>query len=82
MKEIDDSEPEYAKTTFNGLFKKANSEGIVKKSSLEDTFYTTLSNALAKLSHTHKIYSTSHYVSYVSYFALIFIIILKSICNI
>ena len=73
LKEIDDSEPEYAKTTFNGLFKKANSEGIVKKSSLEDTFYTTLSSALAKLSHTHKIYSTSHYVSYVSYFALIFI---------
>lgn len=73
LKEIDDSEPEYAKTTFNGLFKKANSEGIVKKSSLEDTFYTTLSSALAKLSHTHKIYSTSHYVLYFVYFGLIFI---------
>ncbi len=60
LKGIDDSEPDYAKKTFNGLFKHANSEGIVKKSSLEDTFYTTLSSALLILSKTHKIYKTSH----------------------
>lgn len=73
LKDIDDSEPEYAKTTFKGLFKDANSEGLVKKNDLVDTFYTTLSSALVKLSRTHKIYSTSHYVLYFVYFGLIFI---------
>ena len=60
IKNIDDSEPDYAKKTFNGLFKHANSEGVVDKSDLEDTFYTTLSSAISSLSRTHKIYKTSH----------------------
>lgn len=60
IKSIDDSEPDYAKKTFNGLFKHANSEGVVDKSDLEDTFYTTLSSAISSLSRTHKIYKTSH----------------------
>lgn len=62
IKEIDDSEPDYARITFEGLFRRADSEGVVKSSQLEQKFYTTLSSALAKLRKTHKIYEESHYL--------------------
>ena len=42
LKDISPKEPQYVKTTFNGLFANANKDGIVKKSSLVDKFYKTL----------------------------------------
>lgn len=73
IKDIPNTEPDYAVTTFNGLFKRANSEGIVKKSDLEEKFYTTLSTALAKLSKTHKIYKISHILCALFYIMMIFV---------
>ncbi len=67
IKDIPNSEPDYAKTTFNGLFKKANDKGIVKKSDIEEKFYTTLNTATMKLKKTHEVYNTSHYVCNVIY---------------
>lgn len=72
LQSIPESEPDYAKTTFNGLFKHANKEGIVKRSSLEDSFYTTLSSAIYKLSKTHKIYKTSHTLCGLLYIFMMF----------
>lgn len=69
LMDIPDTEPDYAKTTFNGLFKKANGEGIVKKSDLKEKFYTTLATATSRLKAHHKIYNNSH--TYVGlYYAL------------
>ena len=62
LKPIDDNEPEYVRITFNGLFRKANEEGIVTKKDLTEKFYTTLTKALFKLKGTHKIYNASHTV--------------------
>ena len=59
---IGEDEPEYARVTFNGLFRKANEEGIVTKKDLTEKFYTSLTKALFKLKGTHKIYNASHTV--------------------
>ena len=69
VKEV--NEPDYAKQTLSGLFDDENKDGVVKKSDLKDSFYVILTRTLAKLSKTHKIYDTSHYVSAVVYSCLI-----------
>jgi uncharacterized membrane protein len=72
LKDIDENEPNYVKITFNGLFKRADKDGIVDKDDLKDKFYITLTSALNQLSKTHKIYNGSHYGLYGYYtFAII-----------
>ena len=56
LKPLDDTEPNYIKTTYNGLFKKADEEGIVTKSQLTNKFYTSLNSAMSQLSRSRTIY--------------------------
>lgn len=84
LKDIPDSEPDYAKTTFNGLFKKADSEGVVKKSDLKEKFYTTLATAVTRLKSHHKIYNNSHtyvglFYGFMLFLPIYAVIFLKSI---
>ena len=66
------SVPDYALTTYNGLFKKANEYGVVKSTQLTNKFYTSLAKAISQLGKSHKIYEESHYALYVFYiFALV-----------
>ena len=77
---IDDNEPDYAKITFDGLFKDASEDGIVHKSDLTDKFYTTLTTALFKLKKSHSIYRKMHYINYVIYIIILVLsIYLRSI---
>ena len=73
IKDISASEPEYAAVTFRGLFSYADKEGIVKSSSLNEKFYTTLERALNKLKKSQKIYDQSHYVIKTLYIIIPFI---------
>ncbi|MBR4830285.1 MAG: DUF2207 domain-containing protein [Bacilli bacterium] len=60
LKPLDESEPNYIKTTFKGLFKKADEDGIVTKKDLTNKFYTSLNTALSQLGKTYIIYAKSH----------------------
>ncbi len=55
LKPLNGSEPEYIKTTFKGLFKKADEDGIVTKKDLTNKFYTSLNSAMSQLGKTRKI---------------------------
>ena len=51
----------------------SHKEGIVKSSSLNEKFYTTLERALNKLKKSQKIYDASHYVIKTLYIIIPFI---------
>lgn len=63
LKKIDEEYPDYVKKVFKGLFKNANSEGIVTKAKLKNSFYTSMDSAIYLLRQKHKIYKTSHYLA-------------------
>ena len=67
------NEPNYIQTTFKGLFKKADKDGIVTKKDLTNRFYTSLNSAVAQLGKTHTIYAKSHdrIIAYNIFMALI-----------
>lgn len=71
--EINEKYPDYVKITFNGLFKKANADGIVTKNKLKNSFYKTLEKANLKLKKTHVIYNKSHNLINIFYIILLFI---------
>ena len=56
LKPLDANEPDYIQTTFKGLFKKADEEGIVTKSQLTNKFYTSLNTAVSQLHKKRKIF--------------------------
>lgn len=70
IKPIDDSEPNYVKITFNGLFKGTATK--VTKSELTNKFYKTLSTALFQLKSSYKIYDSHHHTSSVYYSLMLF----------